>query len=84
MAIKFVDLPGAPWNVLEEGIHSLSLEEFKDIFATNQHRRKQFDGLVSGLKALKTAGCTKVYIDGSYVTKKIYPVIMMLVGIIMA
>ncbi|EOX3949973.1 hypothetical protein ACNUCD_004976 [Vibrio alginolyticus] len=39
----------------------------------NPHRRKQFDGLIDAMKALKQAGCSKIYIDGSYVTKKPTP-----------
>ena len=73
MSIEFTQIPLAPWPVLQEGIHKLSLDEFQEIFAFNQHRRKQFEGLVDAMKALKKAGCSKVYIDGSYVTKKPIP-----------
>lgn len=73
MSIRFVDYPLAPWPVLEEGIHKLGLEEFREIFVFNPHRRKQYEGLLDAMKALKQAGCTKVYIDGSYVTRKPLP-----------
>ncbi|ANQ25166.1 hypothetical protein BA894_01300 [Vibrio natriegens] len=73
MSICFTDIPLAPWPVLQEGVHQLSLEEFREVFVFNPHRRKQFEGLVYAMKALKQAGCTKVYIDGSYVTKKPTP-----------
>jgi len=59
---------------LEEGILELSLDEFKDAFATNNHRKKIF-GLYENFLSL----CTKElkefrqYIDGSYTTKKNKP-----------
>lgn len=73
MSISFHEIPLAPWPVLTEGIHKLDIHEFGEIFAFNPHRRKQFNGLVLAMKALKHAGCSKVYIDGSYVTKKPIP-----------
>ncbi|MFM2667154.1 hypothetical protein AAFX24_20405 [Vibrio mediterranei] len=73
MPVNFIDIPLAPWAVLQEGIHNLSLDEFEELFVFNPHRRKQFYGLVEAMKALKYAGCSRLYIDGSYVTKKPYP-----------
>lgn len=73
MSICFTEIPLAPWPVLQEGVHKLSLKEFQEVFVFNPHRRKQFIGLVNAMKALKQAGCSKVYIDGSYVTKKPLP-----------
>jgi hypothetical protein len=73
MAITFVSVPLAPWDIVSTGIHLLTLTEFKEIFAFNPHRRNQFNGLITALKDLKYAGCSTVFIDGSYVTKKPLP-----------
>ncbi|MGI2228253.1 DUF6932 family protein [Shewanella frigidimarina] len=73
MSVTFIDLPKAPWPVLKEGIHTLSIEEFRDIFVFNPHRRKQFYGLLDAIESLKQAGCSNLYIDGSYVTQKPLP-----------
>lgn len=73
MSVTFIKPPKAPWPVLEEGIHTLSIKEFSDIFVFNPHRRKQFDGLLDAIKSLKQAGCTNLFIDGSYVTQKPLP-----------
>lgn len=73
MTIPFISIPGAPWDVLVAGIHQISLAEFQLLFVFNPHRETQFKGLINALKALKKAGCARVYIDGSYVTKKPLP-----------
>jgi hypothetical protein len=59
--------------VLPEGIHKLSFTEFTALFVTNPTRRQQFRGLLRALQNLKHAGCSIVYIDGSYVTGKPEP-----------
>lgn len=73
MPINFISLPQVPWAVVEEGIHPVSIDEFKEVFVFNPHRRKQFEGLLTAIKVLKDAGCSKLYIDGSYATKKPIP-----------
>ena len=73
MGMGLIYLEGAPWSVLPEGVHELSLTEFITLFVTNPIRRKQFSGLINALKNLKCAGCSKVYIDGSFVTGKPEP-----------
>jgi hypothetical protein len=42
-------------------------------FATNDHRRWLFDGLVAVAEALRKAGCRSMYIGGSFVTGKATP-----------
>jgi hypothetical protein len=64
---------GAPWKVLPEGIHPATMAEVEACFGINPHRRNLFAGLVNALKALRQAGCKKVYLDGSYVTGKPKP-----------
>jgi hypothetical protein len=43
------------------------------MFATNAWRRELFDGLVLAAGKLRSAGCTTIYLDGSYVTGKPKP-----------
>lgn len=73
MSLNFVEYQGAPYKVLEQGVHKLSLDQFEVIFAYNDVRKSQFSGLIRALKNLKDAGCKRVFVDGSYVTKKITP-----------
>lgn len=42
-------------------------------YATNQQRRRLFDGLIVGAARLKAAGCAAIYLDGSFVTGKPKP-----------
>jgi hypothetical protein len=64
---------GAPWKVLPPGVHDATLADVKLHFATNEKRRNLYDGLLRGCKTLKSAGCTVIYLDGSYVTDKPVP-----------
>jgi hypothetical protein len=73
MPISFVSIKEVPWDILSPGIHQLTLVNFRNMFVFNDIRRKQFHGLIRGLQSLKLAGCSIVYIDGSYVTKKPNP-----------
>lgn len=68
-----VPLLGSPWSVLPPGIHQASLEEVAAFYATNPWRREVFDGLVGALEKLRLAGCSAIYLDGSYVTDKPRP-----------
>ncbi len=73
MIPELIDLSGSPWKVLPPGIHSASLEEFKEAYATSAYRRQLFEGFVVALVKLRAAGCKRVYVDGSYVTSKSKP-----------
>lgn len=64
---------GAAWKVLPPGIHDATFEDIRLRFATNEKRRRLYEGLLQGCEALKDAGCTVVYLDGSYVTDKPLP-----------
>lgn len=55
---------------LPRGIHPASWPEFVDRFGGTPHRKRLLGGLRSALKALKVAGCRKVYLDGSFTTHK--------------
>jgi hypothetical protein len=69
---KLVDI-GAPWKVLPPGIHDATLSDIEHRFATNERRKALYRGFLLGCEALKSAGCTVVYLDGSYVTDKPVP-----------
>lgn len=67
-----VDIKSA-WKVLPPGIHDATLEEIEARFATNERRRALFEGFARGVQSLKDAGCTVVYLDGSFVSDKPNP-----------
>lgn len=60
-------------GVLPPGIHECSWDEFADRFGNNAHRRALLTGLKRALTVLKAAGCSTIYIDGSFVTEKEFP-----------
>jgi hypothetical protein len=60
-------------GLLPAGIHWAAWEEVALHFGTNSHRRKLLGGLRRGAEALKVAGCTTIYLDGSFVTTKPLP-----------
>jgi len=64
---------GAAWKVLEPGVHDATLSDIKDRFATNERRKELYEGLLKGCQALKLAGCSVIYLDGSFITEKSAP-----------
>ena len=66
-------LLGSPWAVLPPGIHSASLQEVADAFASNSWRRELFNGLILACAKLRVAGCPTIFLDGSFVTGKPRP-----------
>lgn len=58
---------------LPEGVHGASWQEVLERFGWNSHRKRLLAGLKNALQSLKTAGCRRVYIDGSFVTNKELP-----------
>ena len=69
---KSVDLGGV-WNVLPPGIHTATLDEIEQRFATNEKRRELFDGFCRAVHALRQAGCGVIFLDGSFITDKPEP-----------
>ena len=66
-----VDIGGASlWPVLPLGVHWATLHEIEATFATNERRRWLFEGFRMVVEELARSGCTKLYLDGSYVTGK--------------
>jgi hypothetical protein len=58
---------------LPPGIHQATWTEIVTRYATSTRRRDLLDGLLDGLRSLKTAGCRTAYLDGSFVTAEEHP-----------
>ncbi len=58
---------------LPPGIHEAPWDEFVARFGGTPHRRRLIDGLASAIEVLQSAGCRRVYINGSFVTAKAMP-----------
>lgn len=64
---------GGIWKVLKPGIHDATLIEIEQHFATNEKRKELYQGFLRGCQALKYAGCSVIYLDGSFITTKPTP-----------
>ena len=73
MIPDLIELSGSPWRVLPPGIHQATFEELEAIYAKSRHRRNLFEGLVEAALQLRSAGCQRIYVDGSYITGKPRP-----------
>lgn len=73
MIPNLITLPGSPWQILPPGHHQANFEEVAIRYATNSRRRELFDGLIIAALNLRAAGCTEIYLDGSFVTNKPKP-----------
>ena len=60
-------------GLLPPGIHLAEWDEVYAAFGTTPHRRRLLDGFRRAINALKSAGCKKAYLDGSFVTSKDKP-----------
>ena len=58
---------------LPPGEHLADWEEIVDRFGWNRRRRELLDGLAEALELLAAVGCTRVWINGSFVTAKEEP-----------
>jgi hypothetical protein len=58
---------------LPPGIHSATWDEIVERYATNERREQLTDGLRTAIASLHAAGCTRVYLGGSFVTDKEAP-----------
>ncbi len=59
--------------VLPPGLHPATLLEVQDRFGGNPIRKRLMSGLRLALAHLTNAGCTRAYINGSFVTSKPNP-----------
>ena len=67
-------------GLLPEGLHWATWPELEERFATTAWRRTLIGGARRAAKNLKAAGCRTLYLDGSYVTDKDRPRILMAAG----
>jgi len=58
---------------LEPGIYELDLNQVEQEFCFNEHRKRLFEGIKLAIADLQKIGCKYIYLDGSFVTKKILP-----------
>jgi hypothetical protein len=58
---------------LPPGVHAASWEEVAARFAHNEGRLRLLQGMERGLAVLRSAGCRRVFLDGSFVTNKEMP-----------
>jgi hypothetical protein len=58
---------------LKYGTYEMSIDEFRITFCYNEHRLWLFEGMQLAIEHLKKIGCEAIYVDGSFVTKKIMP-----------
>ena len=58
---------------LPPGIHPATWEDILERFGTNYYRKRILRGLKSALDNLKSSGCMKVFLDGSFTTTKRRP-----------
>jgi hypothetical protein len=73
MIPPFDKVRGVPYGILPPGIHWADLDEVASRFAWNPHRAWLHEGFVAAVKSLTGAGCTLMYLDGSFVTSKEHP-----------
>ena len=55
------------------GVHSATWQEMETRLAWSPYRQTLLAGLRAALLALRTAGVKRVYIDGSFITRKRFP-----------
>jgi hypothetical protein len=58
---------------LPPGIHICTWEEFVARFGITPHRLNLIAGLKIAIMQLREAGCSTIYVDGSFVTRKLIP-----------
>lgn len=61
------------FGTLPPGIHEATLDEIESRFVTNYKRKDLYEHLLILIDDLKKIGCRIIYIDGSFITKKILP-----------
>jgi len=66
-------LPEFVSGLLPEGVYVASWQEFRTRFGSNSHRRGILIGIREAGRVLARAGCSRMWIDGSFVTQKKRP-----------
>jgi hypothetical protein len=62
-----------PAGVLPVGVHKADWDELVGRFGTNERRRVLVGGLRTACMTLAAAGCSQLWVDGSFVTDKERP-----------
>jgi hypothetical protein len=65
--------PFAADGNLPPGVHIAEWSEIETRFGKNVHRRKLLAGLAEALSQFAIAGCSRVYLDGSFATAEDFP-----------
>ena len=65
--------PLQPTGLLPPGVHPATWAELDARFGADMHRQWLLGGMKRALRALRAAGCTLVYVDGSFVSAKAIP-----------
>ena len=73
VVIKLASISGLADDCLPPGLHWVGIREFRDTFVTNYHRTWLFEGFVKACIELRTAGCARVFVGGSFITSKQFP-----------
>lgn len=60
-------------GILLPGIHVVPWSEFVSLYSFSPRRQHLFNGMERAFIHFRNAGCTQIYIDGSFVTRKIEP-----------
>jgi len=60
-------------GLLPEGEHPATWDELIERFGWNPRRRQLLDGLAEAVELLSTAGCRRLWLNGSFVTAKEEP-----------
>lgn len=55
------------------GIYVMEVNKFSEIFGYTNHRKLLIEGLIKGVNQLRSCGCSKIYVDGSFISKKSIP-----------
>ena len=58
---------------LPPGIHLATLDEIFARFGSTTHRLRLLEGFQAAVETLRSAGCRRVYLNGSFVTSKTRP-----------
>jgi len=58
---------------LPEGEHAASWDELVERFGWTSRRRQLLDGLAEAIELLAASGCTRIWLNGSFVTAKDEP-----------
>ena len=67
---EFIELADAPWKIFPE---RGTLVETRDAFVLNAARRVLFGGHIDAVHNFASAGCAKIFLDGSCPTRDLCP-----------